>query len=111
MIKQARPGNYEMRHASRLPVSLVVTAEHRHLGEIKLTIRNISAQGFMAQGGLDLQRGERLEVHLPIVGRMDALLVWSHDGRTGFQLERVMRDEDLRRLLRQFQDEPCIRDH
>ncbi|SLK12646.1 PilZ domain-containing protein [Novosphingobium mathurense] len=103
MIKQARPGSYEMRYASRHSVDLVVTAEHRRLGEITLDIQNISAQGFMVQGDLDLQRGERLEVHFPLVGRMDALLVWSHDGRAGFQLERVIRGEDLRRLVRQFQ--------
>jgi len=100
--RRARPSTYEMRWASRLSIDLVVTAEHRRLGETKLNIQNISAHGFMARGELALERGERLEVRLPLVGRMDAFLIWSHEGRTGFQLERVIRHEDLHKLVRQF---------
>ncbi len=53
----------------------------------------------MISGHLDLERGERIELRLPGIGRIDAHLVWQHEGKAGFQFERIFRDDELRALL------------
>ncbi|WP_373489030.1 PilZ domain-containing protein [Blastomonas sp.] len=81
----------EMRHAARHAVDYTTIAEHRYLGDIKTHIVNVSSNGFMTEGEMPLAKGERLTVRLPVVGRIEAHLVWSLGGRCGFQLERVIR--------------------
>ncbi len=59
----------DMRRATRHPVDHKVIGEHRRLGDVHIHIVNISAHGFMANGPLDLSRGERVVIRLPEVGR------------------------------------------
>lgn len=89
----------EMRRGTRHDVTFAVTAEHRRLGEVPLNIANISDQGFMCLGEVALERGERIELRLPVIGRIEAHLVWKHGGRSGFQLERIVRPDDFQNLL------------
>jgi hypothetical protein len=89
----------ELRRGLRHDVVFAVTAEHRRLGEVPLNIVNISDQGFMSLGEVDIDRGERIEVRLPVIGRIEAHLVWRHGGRSGFQLERIVRPDDFQALL------------
>jgi len=91
------------RRAARHPVNLPVIGEHRRLGDIMLTITNLSANGFMTQGALDLGRGERLTVRLQQVGRIEAFLVWNDGDRCGFQFERIIRQDDFLKLIRSLQ--------
>lgn len=81
----------DQRRAARHSVDHRTIAEHNRLGDIKTHIVNISANGFMTEGEMPLQKGERITVRLPVIGRIEAHLIWSLGGRSGFQLERVIR--------------------
>ncbi|WP_189620243.1 PilZ domain-containing protein [Novosphingobium colocasiae] len=99
----------DKRRAARHPVDHHVIAEHRNLGDLPLHIINVSAQGFMAQGGLALERGERIVMRLPVVGRIEAHLIWLHEERAGFQFERIIRIDDFLKLVDQLQPNPRLR--
>ena len=88
----------DMRRATRHPVDHKVIGEHRRLGDVHSHIVNISAHGFMANGPLDLSRGERVVIRLPEVGRIEAHLIWPTDHRSDFQLERITRLDDFMRM-------------
>lgn len=99
----------DKRRAARHPVDYNVIAEHRALGELPLHIVNLSAQGFMSQGDLAIDRGERLVMRLPVIGRIEAHLIWSHEGRSGFQFERIIRIDDFLKLVDTIQPNPRLR--
>ncbi|KHK91307.1 PilZ domain-containing protein [Novosphingobium malaysiense] len=99
----------DKRRAARHPVDYSVIAEHRQLGDLQLQIVNISAQGFMVTGHLDLDRGERVVMRLPVIGRIEAHLIWSHEGRAGFQFERIIRVDDFLKLVDTLQPNPRLR--
>jgi len=99
----------DQRRAARHPVEHKVIAEHRQMGDVHLSIVNISAQGFMASGDLEMERGERLLVRLPVIGRIEAHLIWSHEGRLGFQFERIIRMDDFMSLIDALQPNPRLR--
>lgn len=99
----------DKRRAARHPVDHTVIAEHRQLGDLPLHIVNVSAQGFMAQGDLSLDRGERVVMRLPVIGRIEAHLIWSHEGRAGFQFERIIRIDDFLKLVDTLQPNPRLR--
>lgn len=56
----------------------------------KLVIVNISANGLMARCEGDPAAGDRIRVHLPILGDVDAVVRWSLGGRVGCELERTI---------------------
>lgn len=89
----------ELRRARRHPVDYRVICQRRPHAEIDLHIVNISHSGFMALGAASLGKGERVTVPLPTVGRVDAFLVWSDGTRAGFQIERLLRNDEFSRLL------------
>ncbi|PNU04884.1 PilZ domain-containing protein [Novosphingobium guangzhouense] len=99
----------DKRRATRHPVDYAVIAEHRQLGDLELHIVNISAQGFMVQGDITLERGERLVMRLPVVGRIEAHMIWTHEGRAGFQFERIIRIDDFLKLVDTLQPNPRLR--
>ncbi len=97
------------RRAARHPVDLNVIGEHRRLGDVHMHIVNISAHGFMVEGDLGLERGERVTIRLPEVGRIEAHLIWTTEGRAGFQFERIIRLDDFMRLIDKIQPNPRLR--
>jgi hypothetical protein len=99
----------DKRRAARHPVDHIVIAEHRALGDLSLHIINLSAQGFMAQGDPGLERGERAVMRLPVIGRIEAHLIWAHEGRAGFQFERIIRIDDFLKLVDTLQPNPRLR--
>lgn len=99
----------DKRRAMRHPVDYKVIAEHRTLGDVHLHIVNISAQGFMATCDRGLGRGERINVRLPIAGRIEAYLIWSRDERLGFQFERIIRLDEFIKLIDEMQPNPRLR--
>ncbi|MDE2561660.1 MAG: PilZ domain-containing protein [Sphingomonadales bacterium] len=98
----------DLRRSTRHPVELPVIGEHRMLGDIMLHVINISTNGFMVQNPLDLGRGERLTIRLPVVGRIEAFLVWTDGVRGGFQFERIVRQDDFMRMLRSLKPNPRL---
>ncbi|MCJ2177458.1 PilZ domain-containing protein [Novosphingobium album (ex Hu et al. 2023)] len=99
----------DKRRAARHPVDYSVMAEHRQQGDVNLHIINVSAQGFMVHGDLGLERGERVVMRLPVVGRIEAHLIWAHEGRAGFQFERIIRVDDFLKLVDTLQPNPRLR--
>lgn len=99
----------DLRRATRHPVDHKVIAEHRRLGDIHLHVINLSAHGFMATGASGLGRGERIVVRLPVIGRIEAHLIWSTDDKAGFQFERIIRLDDFMKVIEVLQDNPRLR--
>ena len=99
MIASAQLSVRELRRAARHPTDYIVTAEHRKIGEVQLHIINVSAQGFMVRGLPEMGRGERFVMTLPVIGRIEAHLVWVHDDRAGFQFERIIRNDEFMKLI------------
>ncbi len=99
----------DLRRAARHPVDHKVIGEHRRLGDVHMHVINLSAHGFMVSGDLDMQRGERVTIRLPEVGRIEAHLIWTAEGRSGFQFERIIRLEDFMRMIDVVQPNPRLR--
>lgn len=99
----------DMRRAVRHPVDCPVIAEHRQLGDVHLHISNLSAHGFMAVGDHALGRGERITIRLPVIGRIEAHLIWLTEARSGFQFERIIRLDDFTKLIDSLQPNPRLR--
>lgn len=99
----------DLRRSTRHPVDLPVIGEHRRLGDVMLHIVNLSTNGFMVRGPVELGRGERVTVRLPQVGRIEAFLVWADDSRAGFQFERIVRQDDFLKMLKQLQPNARLR--
>lgn len=99
----------DMRRAMRHPVEHPVIGEHRQLGDVHLHIANLSAHGFMATGTSPLTRGDRVVIRLPVIGRIEAHLIWLTDERSGFQFERIIRLDDFMKLIDALQPNPRLR--
>lgn len=99
MRSAASANFFEMRKGQRYSVDHATIAEHRDLGEISLRIINISQQGLMVRGAPALEQGARIQMRLPIIGKIEGHLTWSHEDRSGFQLERLIRPDDFEKLV------------
>ena len=99
----------DMRRAARHPVDHPVIGEHRQRGDVHLHIINLSAHGFMAKGDSGLGRGERITIRLPVVGRIEAHMIWQTEDRSGFQFERIIRLDDFVALIDALQPNPRLR--
>jgi len=99
----------DLRRAARHPVDFPVIVEHYRNGDINLHVTNISAHGFMADNTGDLQRGDRILIRLPVVGRIEAYVIWTRDDRAGFQFERIIRLDDFMALIDTLQPNPRLR--
>lgn len=99
----------DMRRAARHPVDHPVIGEHRQMGDVELQIVNISPHGFMAKCQHGLGRGERISLRLPVIGRIEAHMIWGVDERSGFQFERIIRLDDFLALIDALQPNPRLR--
>jgi len=89
----------DLRRATRFPVDFETICEVHPDQEIRVRIANVSAHGMMLVYPIDMAKGDRLIVRLPVAGRIEAFLVWSHQGRHGFEFERVIREPDFVAML------------
>jgi hypothetical protein len=99
----------DMRRAARHPVDYPVIGEHRQRGDVHLHIVNLSPHGFMAKGNHGLDRGDRITIRIPVVGRIESHMIWAVDERSGFQFERIIRLEDFLELIDSLQPNPRLR--
>lgn len=99
----------DLRRAARHPVDYPVIAEHNVRGDLKLHIANLSAHGFMVDDAQGLDRGDRVIVRLPEIGRIEAYVIWVRDQRAGFQFERIIRLDDFIRIIEALQPNPRLR--
>lgn len=99
----------DMRRAARHPVDHPVIAEHNVRGDVKLHICNLSAHGFMVDDANGLGRGDRVIIRLPVIGRIEAYVIWTRDTRAGFQFERIIRLDDFMAVIDELQPNPRLR--
>ncbi|GAA4038009.1 PilZ domain-containing protein [Parerythrobacter jejuensis] len=99
----------DQRRAARHPVDFPVIAEHFARGDVKLHISNISAHGFMIDDAEGLDRGERVIIRLPVIGRIEAYVIWCRENRAGFQFERIIRFDDFMQMIDTLQPNPRLR--
>lgn len=99
MATQVNDQSYDLRRAARHRASHKAIAESRRHGDQHVHISNISAHGFMIDNNSVFQHGDRIELRLPVIGRIEAHLIWTVDGRAGFQFERVVRLPDFLGLI------------
>lgn len=99
----------DLRRAARHPVDFPVIAEHYVHGDMNLHVSNLSAHGFMVDDGSNLNRGDRVIIRLPIVGRIEAYVIWTRDNRAGFQFERIIRLDDFVSIIDTLQPNPRLR--
>lgn len=96
LSKQASP---DLRRATRFSVDFETICEFHPHQEIRVRISNISAHGMMLADPLAMEKGDRIVVRLPVAGRIESYLVWSHQGRCGLEFERVIREPDFVAML------------
>jgi hypothetical protein len=48
-------------------------------------------------------------IRLPVIGRIEAHLIWQTEDRSGFQFERIIRLEDFTKLIDALQPNPRLR--
>lgn len=99
----------DLRRAARHPVDFPVIVEHFTRGDLNFHVCNLSAHGFMVDDARDLQRGDRVIIRLPVVGRIEAYVIWTRDNRAGFQFERIIRLDDFIAIIDQLQPNPRLR--
>lgn len=99
----------DLRRAARHPVDFPVIVEHQKHGDIKLHVANLSAHGFMVDNGESLNRGDRVIIRLPVVGRIEAYVIWHREERAGFQFERIIRLDDFMEIIDALQPNPRLR--
>ena len=99
----------DLRRAARHPVDYPVIGEHPTRGDVHLHICNLSAHGFMVDNAAELVRGDRAVIRLPVIGRIEAYVIWARDSRAGFQFERIIRLDDFMQLIGQLQPNPRLR--
>lgn len=99
----------DMRRAARHPVDFPVIVEHFRHGDMNLHVSNLSAHGFMVDDAANLGRGDRVIIRLPVVGRIEAYVIWTRDERAGFQFERIIRLDDFVSIIDTLQPNPRLR--
>ena len=78
-------------------------------GDVPFHISNVSATGFMIDNATDCARGDRVIVSYPVIGRIEAYLIWTKENRAGFQFERLIRVDDFLLLIDELQPNPRLR--
>lgn len=99
MAHPAEDNEMDLRRAARHRAEFTAVAECKNHGDQAMHIINVSAHGFMIDNNVNYERGDRVELRLPGVGRIEALVIWTLDARAGFQFERVVRLPDFMTLL------------
>ena len=99
----------DLRRSARHPVDFSAIVDHFVDGELHLHVCNLSAHGFMVDNAQALQRGDRIIIRLPVVGRIEAYVIWTRDTRAGFQFERIIRLDDFIAIIDKLQPNPRLR--
>lgn len=109
MVSGANLSVTDLRRAARHPVDFPAIVEHFAYGDLHLHVCNLSAHGFMIDDAQQFRRGDRIIIRLPVVGRIEAYVIWTRDNRAGFQFERIIRFDDFVAIIDQLQPNPRLR--
>ncbi|MEL7689632.1 PilZ domain-containing protein [Citromicrobium bathyomarinum] len=99
----------DQRAAIRHPVDYNVIADYFDRGDVPFHVSNVSANGFMIDNAEGGSRGDRVIVSFPVIGRIEAYLIWTKDNRAGFQFERIIRVDDFLVMIDELQPNPRLR--
>jgi len=99
MVQPAIDQNFDLRRAARHRANFDALADSKRHGEQKVHIANVSAHGFMIDNNSVFEPGDRIEIRLPVIGRIEAHMIWAIEERAGFQFERVIRLPDFMALI------------
>jgi hypothetical protein len=99
MDNTSNTADIDLRRAARHRADFKAIAECKRHGDNPVHIVNISAHGFMVEGNTVFERGDRINLRLPKVGRIEAHMIWGVEERAGFQFERVIRLPDFLALV------------
>ena len=99
----------DQRAAIRHPVDYNVIADYFGRGDVPFHVSNVSANGFMIDNAEGGSRGDRGIVSFPVIGRIEAYLIWTKDNRAGFQFERIIRVDDFLVMIDELQPNPRLR--
>lgn len=89
----------DMRHDRRRSVDRTVSGEHRWLGDVNLRLTDLSRLGTMVAARSGIERGDRVVLHLPNVGRIEALCLWTRYQKAGLQFERPLYRHEIEGLI------------
>jgi hypothetical protein len=95
----------DQRRSARHRLDAAIPGEHRTLGEISLSVANVSADGIMVAEIEGIARGDRVMIRLPVVGHLEAVCTWATAGRAGLQFERPIRPSEFPIMLAVLQGE------
>ncbi|MBI1402967.1 MAG: PilZ domain-containing protein [Porphyrobacter sp.] len=65
----------------------------------RVRVRNLSDGGMMAEGGLKVRRGHRVEVELRNIGAVAGSVAWVQDNRFGIAFDEEVDSQRARRPL------------
>lgn len=75
----------ERRESDRRALRLTITANLADIADSPVTIHDLSESGMLLEAGLPLATGERFEAFLPLVGAVEATVVWNSGDFYGCQ--------------------------
>lgn len=97
------PGGDDGAHRRSQPrdsMFLGATLRHRETDQAwPIRVRNISAGGLMADFAGTLQRGDRVEIELRVIGLVSATIAWEAHGRIGLAFDEPVDPLLVRRQI------------
>lgn len=78
----------ETRSVSRNSLFLLAHVRvEQGLDQHRVRVRNLSDGGMMAEGSVRVQRGDRIEIELSNIGKVDGSVAWVQDNRFGIAFD------------------------
>lgn len=88
----------ETRHVSRNSLFLLASIRVEQDEELhKVRVRNLSDGGMMGEGNIRVQRGNRLEIELRNIGKIDGSVAWVQDNRFGISFDEEVDSQKARK--------------
>jgi len=82
-LKRLNALHEERRRAPRDDVDFATVATRNWTETFDVRLLNISPMGFHARGKTEFERGQKMRIHLPVVGEMEGQLAWALNGCCG----------------------------
>jgi hypothetical protein len=82
-LKRLNELHEERRRAPRDDVDFPTTATRGWTEKFDVRLLNISPMGFHARAKAEFERGQKLRIHIPVVGDMEGQIAWALTGCCG----------------------------
>lgn len=88
----------ETRSVNRDSFFLLASVQVENQSDVhRVRVRNLSDGGMMAEGALNVRRGDRLEIELRNVGKVGGSVAWVQDKRFGIAFDREIDSQGARK--------------